>query len=168
MRYKLNGLIIFMCIICFTGYSQVDIVTPIDTESEVVKFVTRNSGGVKTNDGGLSQKQNAVYIQQIGQSNKIISYSQTENGSISVQQDGNNNRAGLFLKAQTIEYNLSQSGDDNKYLHFNISTPDLIKVNAVQQGKNTDIIIHGKNSISEKLKINMKGNDRSLIIRNFN
>ncbi|WP_224487936.1 hypothetical protein [Robertkochia flava] len=167
---KLQYFVVFLIITFISNalYAQADIVSPEDIKGNERSLIARAILPVRSADELAPTKQNAVYIQQIGQSNKVFTYAQTSKGSISVLQEGNNNKAGLFLKAETIEYNLTQSGNDNKYLHFNISNPDLIKVNAVQQGNDTDIIIHGKNSISEKMKINMIGNDRALIIRNFN
>lgn len=149
-------------------FSQSDIVTPEQIQSEGMKFVTRYSQESNTDNPSAQQTQNSVYISQIGDLNKVDTYSYTSQGAISVLQNGDNNKAGLFLKAESIDYQLTQKGDNNRYLHFNWSTPELIKVNATQTGNNTDIIIHGKNSISEKIKIDMQGNDRALIIRNFN
>ncbi|WP_224484874.1 hypothetical protein [Robertkochia aurantiaca] len=111
---------------------------------------------------------NNIFIKQIGINNTATVANVSNSSKIEIEQNGNKNEAGLYLQAERIQYRLQQLGDDHKYLHFNNSNPELINVNAIQNGNGTDIIIHGKNSLSEKLKINMNGNARSLIIRNFN
>ena len=109
-----------------------------------------------------------VFIQQIGELNNVYTNTQTIEGTISIFQQGLNNKAGLFLKSRKIDYHLTQTGNNNRYLHFNSWDPEIIKVNALQNGNDNDLIIHGENGISEKMQINFTGNNRAIIIRNFN
>lgn len=119
--------------------------------------------GVENNDPASN-----VYISQIGDENQVFVFADSENNLSNINQNGDYNNVGLYLQAESIKYEISQIGDNHMYLHFDKSNPQLIEVNALQKGDGTDIVIHGKNSISERMKIKIQGNDRSLIIRNFN
>lgn len=111
---------------------------------------------------------NEVYIRQAGNNNGMVLKIKASSSDIEIWQKGDDNQAYFDLRADHIQYDLTQLGNGNRYLHFNTTNPELISVNTLQTGNDLDIIVHGNNSISEKLKVNMKGDSRTLIIRNFN
>lgn len=115
-----------------------------------------------------NQVSNLVYIRQQGNENFGLVVAKSERSDISLVQNGDGNKAALFLKSETIDYKLVQQGNNNRFLHLNNKNSELIEANVMQLGNQLNIIVSGNNGISEKMKINMTGDSRSLIIRNFN
>ena len=86
--------------------------------------------------------------------------------SISSLQIGNYNNAELFLNNRTAIL-LQQIGDFNKVYFNNSFTETSAKASITTQGYNNIIDITGSNSISEKLKLNVKGDNMTIFIRNY-
>ncbi|WP_246008776.1 hypothetical protein [Chryseobacterium lactis] len=83
-----------------------------------------------------------------------------------VIQMGDYNTADLSLNAKT-NINVKQLGDYNA-LYFNNSFTDKeTKSNITAQGNNNIIDITGSNSISEGLQINVKGDNKTVFMRNY-
>jgi len=79
-----------------------------------------------------------------------------------VVQEGNDNTAVIYgNKTQLI-----QNGDDQSFYYTETSiVPSELKVN--MEGTGNYLEIFGNNGISENMQINLTGNDRSIIIRNY-
>lgn len=86
--------------------------------------------------------------------------------SISSLQIGNYNNAELFLNNRTAIL-LQQIGDFNKVYFNNSFTETAAKTSITTQGYNNIIDITGSNSISEKLKLNVKGDNMTIFMRNY-
>jgi len=111
---------------------------------------------------------NSVYINQIGYNNSTSINTITKNSYIDLIQNGTNNRAILNFSALSATEIIQQNGDSN-YLAAYGSTPSLnLKRTINQEGYGQNLIIHGGNSLSAKMKMNMKGSSSTIIIRNFN
>lgn len=83
----------------------------------------------------------------------------------SVVQIGNNNDVKIFdLNPKKVS--ISQIGDSNKTVFINISNkPSQATINSIGNSNYVDMV--GSNSISEKMKINIKDNNMIIFIRNY-
>ncbi len=112
------------------------------------------------------EKMNQIEIFQSGSDNNIDINVASESSDIRVLQNGSGNQINLDVTAKRIEARVVQNGEDHLLSSFSEGT-EVFQLNTLQQGSNTEIITHGENTISEKIDINLIGNDRSVIIRNF-
>ncbi|MEL6811574.1 MAG: hypothetical protein AAFP76_09590 [Bacteroidota bacterium] len=108
-----------------------------------------------------------VFIEQVGDGNRVIANTTANSLTLNVLQRGDDNNAFLNSNADVIDQTVVQLGDDNSFVDFSYSS-NVHGLDLIQTGNNQNLILYGENSISEKLKINMKGESQSLIIRNFN
>lgn len=115
-----------------------------------------------------SNQLNNIYITQIGSNNSSSIRSTTTSSTIDLRQHGNNNTAKLNFTALSATETFHQSGDNN-FLATYGNTPSLNLERTINQsGYGQRLTIHGNNSISEKMKLNMNGATSTIIIRNFN
>lgn len=110
-----------------------------------------------------------VFITQIGNGNNTNIANQSQISDIKLNQIGNSNEIDLNLKAEVINYSVTQLGNNNLLLEYNtFSGKQLLERTVQQNGNNQNLVIHGNNSIVDKMKITMNKDSRSLIIRNTN
>ena len=92
-------------------------------------------------------------------SDQILSYS-------NIIQTGDYNNADLYLNSKT-NISVSQLGDYNSLYFINSFSDAETKTAVTAQGNNNIIDITGSNSISDGLKINVKGDNRTIFMRNY-
>lgn len=110
---------------------------------------------------------NQVFIQQIGNDNKIDSRIKANKSNTNLFQNGSGNELFLKVNADDFKGNLQQIGDNNK-IYDNIYAPnEQIELNLTQRGDNNKFQKFGSNSISNKLKFETSGNSQTIIVRNF-
>lgn len=80
-----------------------------------------------------------------------------------VVQTGNYNE--VTIEAQQMQVN--QTGDHQLLYYTETSKLESSNMNINMEGANNYIEIYGNNSIMENMSINVQGNDRSVIIRNY-
>lgn len=120
---------------------------------------------INTNSTMLSQNQ-SVFVQQIGQYNRINSTTQSLVSDINYIQNGNRNNIETAVTAVGIEETVIQSGTRNGF--FSLSSGDFTHRSAViQQGSNQNLYMLGSNSISDRMLVNMRGSQQTIIVRNF-
>lgn len=110
----------------------------------------------------------SVFINQIGQNNDAQISVKATNSFINLLQNGLSNTTLIDVTAFEVNQNITQNGDDNRLYNFSNNPSALQNMEVLQNGNNQDITVFGSNSLSENIKITMQGNDRSLIVRNFN
>jgi len=81
-------------------------------------------------------------------------------------QLGDYNKADLYLNNKT-SISLQQIGDYNSLFFNNSFSEKGVVNNITTQGNNNIIDITGGNSISEKLRLNLKGDNMTVFIRNY-
>ncbi|GAA5098776.1 hypothetical protein GCM10023210_35310 [Chryseobacterium ginsengisoli] len=91
--------------------------------------------------------------------NQATSYS-------NIIQIGNGNSAELSINAKT-DITVKQLGDYNTLLFVNSFTDTETKTAITTQGNNNIIDITGSNSVSEGLQINVKGDNKTIFMRNY-
>jgi len=112
--------------------------------------------------------ENTIFIEQIGDDNFVKTKTKSKVSEINLYQNGNQNSIYLDLTAKTIEETVLQEGNNNYFLDFSSYGVDFHSAEVVQQGNNHNITWFGGNSISEKIKIKMEGDNKTIIVRNFN
>lgn len=80
-----------------------------------------------------------------------------------VVQTGNYNE--VTIESQQMQVN--QTGDHQLLYYTETSKLEPSNMNINMEGVNNYIEIYGNNSIMENMSINVQGNDRSVIIRNY-
>ncbi|SMC82141.1 hypothetical protein [Chryseobacterium sp. YR221] len=83
-----------------------------------------------------------------------------------VIQIGDFNNAELSLNART-SIAVKQLGDYNTLYFINSFTDKETKAGITTQGNNNIIDVTGSNSISEGMQINMKGDNKTVFMRNY-
>lgn len=81
-------------------------------------------------------------------------------------QVGNNNNAELSLNART-SITVKQLGDYNALFFINSFTDKETQTAITAQGSNNIIDITGSNSISDGIQINVKGDNKTVFMRNY-
>ena len=82
---------------------------------------------------------------------------------------GSSNEINLDLSADRIRYNVIQTGNENRLLEYSSKLGNgVIQRSVLQAGNNNNLIIHGSNSLSDKMTIQMNGGITGIVIRNFN
>ncbi|GEN76658.1 hypothetical protein [Chryseobacterium hagamense] len=90
----------------------------------------------------------------------------SEESSSVVMQIGNGNLAAFSINAKT-DIAVKQYGDDNVLYFVNSFSDTETKTAVTAQGNNNIIDITGANSLSEGLQIHIKGDNRTVFIRNY-
>ena len=111
---------------------------------------------------------NVVFIKQIGDDNIIKTNTRSDFSNLNFVQKGNQNKIYLDVSATIIEGSVFQEGNNNYFLDFSNYGVDYHGAEIVQKGNDQNITWFGGNSISEKLKITMQGDSKTVIVRNFN
>jgi hypothetical protein len=112
-------------------------------------------------------KTNAIYIQQVGNNNDVISNTRSLYSNINLIQRGNNNEVGLNVTAGIINENIFQNGSNHKFFDFSSKGTILHSAAVYQSGRNQNLLWYGDNSISEKMMVRMNGKNQTVIIRNI-
>lgn len=113
------------------------------------------------------QVNNEVFINQIGNGNQVSTTIRSlENKSVYIQK-GNYNNIYSNVNAKTYTSSIVQNGDRHKAFNFANSPEQDLSLELNQQGNSNHFEQFGSNSIGNKMKFQMAGNARSLIVRNF-
>jgi hypothetical protein len=83
-----------------------------------------------------------------------------------IVQIGNNNHAELSINANT-NIGVQQLGDYNTLYFVNSFTDAETKTAISAQGNNNIIDVTGSNSISDGMQINVKGDNKTIFVRNY-
>ncbi|WP_308004269.1 hypothetical protein [uncultured Chryseobacterium sp.] len=103
-------------------------------------------------------------------SNNVLSVIAVQNPDLAASSDiiqmGNGNHAELSINAKT-DIAVIQSGDYNALYFVNSFSEAETKTAVTTQGNNNIIDITGSNSISEGLQIHVKGDNKTIFMRNY-
>jgi len=98
----------------------------------------------------------------------LIARQQTDQTSFgsNIIQIGEYNNAELSLNART-HIAVKQLGDFNTFYFINSFTDKETKAAVTTQGNNNIIDVTGSNSISDGIQINVKGDNKTVFMRNY-
>jgi len=122
-------------------------------------------------NNSISQKKysssNLVFIEQEGSRNKSNVHITSSDSEVVIKQLGNDNFANLSLDALFIRENIIQVGNNNTLRDYSLSTQNTHNVSVSQFGNNQKVYINGSNSLSDKIKINVTGNGKTVFVNNY-
>lgn len=84
-----------------------------------------------------------------------------------ISQIGNANTVEVYNKSEKSNITLSQTGNYNTTLFVNAETRSNPQTKINVNGSNNHVDITGSNSISDKLIINLKSDDKMIFMRNY-
>ncbi|MFD0699619.1 hypothetical protein [Myroides pelagicus] len=155
----------FIFCLCFHAMAQNNSI-----ELEVIQHKTEKLIH-DTTKGILNQttinRDNLVAVSQIGQDNVLQPVIGSNGYVLSYTQQGNNNLIDIVAKGEQIKHNIAQYGDQNLLESYNLSSGQQ-SLQVIQMGNRQEVLIFGENSMSKDMKISIQGNDKQLLIRNFN
>lgn len=118
----------------------------------------------------LSVKSQEIDWNQINSNNILNIIAQNVDPTIlsysNIVQVGDFNNAELSINAKT-SISVQQIGDYNTLYFINSFTDTENKTAITTQGNNNIIDITGSNSISEGMKIDVKGDNKTIFVRNY-
>jgi len=148
--------------------NESDIATNFDDNQQQLNYFSQQSNEA-VGPGEINVSNSGVFINQIGDNNTSNVATQSAISNVKLNQFGNSNQIDLQLKADVIDYSVTQNGNNNLLLEYNMfNDKQLLQRNIQQNGNNQNLVIHGRNSIVDKMKITMDKGSQSLIIRNTN
>jgi hypothetical protein len=109
-----------------------------------------------------------VHIRQIGFNNQFISKVRSASSDIVMYQMGNQNQAYLNRNAIDIREQILQRGNNNVFYDIGRNWTLYHSGQIYQQGNNQKLLYIGSNSLSERIRVSMRGNNQTVIIRNIN
>lgn len=115
----------------------------------------------------LKTDNNSVYVSQIGDNNDLISITKSLESDVVIIQNGNENNTVIDLNSTNLTQRVVQNGNNNAVLDFGLYNVDVRSATINQTGNNQNLIMSGSNSLSERIQVNMQGQNQSIIIRNF-
>jgi hypothetical protein len=149
------------------SYSQYEVRPTLDKEQTIQILEALKNKSALNAKASTSFKKNEVFIKQLGYGNNLNLISSSNTSDINLTQNGKGNDIQMFIQADKILSNVNQLGTNNYHFEFSRAPEMSIESNILQQGINNSLTIYERNSLSEKIKVNMKGNDQTVIIRNF-
>ncbi|WP_109097854.1 hypothetical protein [Aquimarina sp. AU58] len=167
----IQALVFFIFFTFSNGYTQ-----NLKGESELSvtdqdKFITlsqvNNVLSVGAESSPLSNGVNAVFIQQIGTSNAVLSTIIAESSDIKILQKGDQNLVEINESAREIEKSIIQTGNNNSVTDFSFNPDISTNLELIQEGNNLIFERFGSNELSKNLKFKMSGDARTIIVRSF-
>ncbi|WP_282081281.1 hypothetical protein [Aquimarina algiphila] len=139
--------------------------------SDKDKFITLsqvNNTLSQTEDRtSVSNGINAVFIQQIGANNVILSNINAESSDIKIIQNGDDNKVEINESSRDINKIITQTGNNNAVIDFSFNPDISTNLELIQEGNNLIFERFGSNELSKNLKFRMSGDARTVIIRSF-
>ena len=114
------------------------------------------------------QQDNVISVSQIGNYNSVTTSVQTQISNLSYNQQGAYNEMDIVATGREVNHNIVQYGDNNSFDNFSVNPASQQSIELIQKGNNQNVSIFGENSMSKNMKVSLEGNDKTLIIRNFN
>ncbi|WP_292943604.1 hypothetical protein [Olleya sp. UBA1516] len=134
-----------------------------DTQASQENFLLNQSAS----NLNSASTNNAIFIAQIGDNNEAVSVTRSTQSNINIIQNGNDNLTVLDINSTKLVETVIQNGDNNTVFDYSPFKTDIKNTTINQTGNNQNLTMFGSNSLSEKIKISMQGQDQSIIIRNF-
>lgn len=108
-----------------------------------------------------------VLIRQVGETNTAFLNVFSDSYSIEVIQTGDYNTVDVNETALQISKNIIQTGDHNTYFENSFTSGEHTMMHLNQEGDNLYFEKFGSNALSDKIKLKMTGNSKTILLRNF-
>ena len=147
-------------------YKNVEITPRTVAGSTANQLSLYTSQFLKSTAPSTNSVSNAVFIRQVGNNNQFTSNVSSVFSKVTAFQEGNNNEAYVQLNAVGVEETVFQRGNNNTFYDIGSDLKLYHRGQVIQQGANQRLLILGNNSLSDRMRVNMQGNNQSVIIRN--
>ncbi|MFD0964120.1 hypothetical protein [Pseudofulvibacter geojedonensis] len=158
---------IVLILIMFFGALTAQNYTNTSSEREQVKSLYILEQVNRVNTTPNYSFNNNVYLRQIGNENLSSVIIESSKSNINILQKGDKNQVHLNIKATEVNENIVQLGNNNFFRDFNRRNNLKHQVDVYQKGDNQQIMMNGANSLSEKIKIRLIGNDKTIYVNSF-
>ncbi len=138
-----------------------------NTQSKAAQLSFLASQTTPINTAATTSVSNKIYIQQIGNNNSAISNTRSVYSNVNLFQRGSNNDIVLDVTSGLINENVFQNGNNHSFIDLSSKATLFHGATIYQSGSNQNLIWYGTNSISEKMRVTMKGKNQTIIIRNI-
>ncbi|WP_430612926.1 hypothetical protein [Flavobacterium sp. JP2137] len=136
---------------------------------QVIRVTTTNQTQPEQSNNFKAARgqQNAVFITQIGNKNTVDSHVKSATDTSTYYQYGNQNTILATVNALEVQQDIRQLGDDNRFEKYSFDATMANQIQVIQEGNNQEINVFGSNSMSKDMKIHVQGNDKTIIVRNY-
>lgn len=162
MKYFPLNIVFLLISVC--AFAQIENIPNADAQE--MQIFMQNPTMQKEVSAEISSNQ--VFINQVGQDNRIEARIIAENSDVTYNQTGMNNYVDVNVNLKEYQSVVNQVGDNNQVFDQMWDTDASASLQLNQQGENLHFERFGSNSIGNNLEFNMTGNTRSIIVRNFN
>ncbi|WP_340198995.1 hypothetical protein [Ascidiimonas sp. W6] len=108
-----------------------------------------------------------VYILQQGAFNSATVTSIGSDIEISILQNGDRNAATVKTENVSLQENILQNGNNNSVISYYFGYDQPVTSEVIQNGNNLTLEKYGVNSYTDRIRVNMEGNSRTVIIRSY-
>ena len=108
----------------------------------------------------------SVFITQIGEDNHVAYDVSSPKAEIHLTQTGDLNNIQMQLSGNHITEEISQEGNGNFFYEVSLDTPENT-FGLLQKGNYNHLEKYGANSISNNMNLEVTGDSKTIIIRNF-
>ena len=114
------------------------------------------------------ESRNTLFINQVGLNNQAFVNVTSSQSNVHVSQFGRDNFADLSYTGNNIQAMVKQNGENNSVTDYVLFAQDGLNTEITQNGTNLNVFKFGSNSITNGLKINMTGSDKTIFLNSFN
>lgn len=119
-------------------------------------------------DPAISTPQgNNIFITQSGMNNDIKTSIFSQDAIVEMDQVGERNNVQMQIEADVVRGVIVQDGNDNQIFDYVPLSNQPVFFDFKQKGSNHHIESYGSNSISNGLKVELIGDSKTIIIKNF-
>jgi hypothetical protein len=115
-------------------------------------------------ENSISNQQNEILIQQIGDFNRVYSQTQSSTSNLELFQFGNSNEIDLIINAPSIKGTVLQNGNNNSVIDNIYYTNQNVELNVIQKGNNLSLNRIGVNSLTNKIQLVQQGSFKTITI----
>lgn len=137
-----------------------------DNQKLAEAFLTSNTG-FSPDESLENNRENNVFIQQVGSNHVAISNVASQISSLNFSQEGIGNYISLKAQVNSMTADILQNGDYNTIFKDIYDPASNGSIRLRQDGQNNHFESYGANSIGNSLKFIQTGDNKSIIVRNF-
>lgn len=162
---KSKFIFLFVICLCFelTMAQQTGDLTDI-TQLDQIQYLDAGINGPALNPVTTNSQ---VYIMQQGAFNNASVTTIGADIEISILQNGNRNQATIQTDNVSLNANVLQNGNDNTVISYYFGYDQPVTSEVIQNGNNLTLEKYGVNSYTDRIRVNMEGDSRTVIIRSY-
>jgi hypothetical protein len=161
---KLYHLIVILLIANFGFAQQTGDLTSDITQLDQIQYL---DAGINSSVLNTFTEGSQVYIMQQGTLNNASVTTIGADIDVSIIQNGNLNNAKLQVDNVSLTESILQNGNNNNVTSYYFGYDQPVASEVIQNGNNLTLERYGVNSYTDRIRVNMQGNSRTVIIRSY-